>query len=74
MAKKKSAAAANRHAAAVKTAAKLTGLTQAEVNAIDKKCEKDGKRPLSFMAVMLDKTIKHVPKLQAHVAKLATKK
>jgi hypothetical protein len=73
MAKKRSAKAVANEAAAVKIAAKYTGLSQADVKSVDKKLKDAGKRPLSFLASMLDKTRKHIPKLEADIARLAKK-
>lgn len=62
-----------KYTAAVKRAAKVTGLTQAQVEKIDKDAQKANKRPLSFLASMLVKAEKHVPELRKEVARLAAK-
>lgn len=70
MASKKSSA---KYKASVKRAAKVTGLTQAQVEAVDKEAAKANKRPLSFLASMLVKAEKAVPELRKDVARLAAK-
>ncbi len=57
----------------VKTAARVTGLSEADVKRIDKDAAKKNKRPLSFLATMLVKAEKHVPELRKEVARLAAK-
>ena len=67
---KKSAA---QKAAEVKRAAAKCDISVTALKKIDESCVKNGKRPLSFLANMLDKTEEHLPKLRAEVAKLAKK-
>jgi len=72
MAKRKTKSAAQK-AAELKTAAQVTGLSQAEVKKIDEKAKKAGKRPLTFLASMLVKAKKHIPKLEEDIKRLARK-
>ena len=70
-AKKKS----RKSAASIDTAAKLSGLSPAQVKAIDADCAKKGIKPLSFLAAMLAKMPSHMRKLETEVTKrIAMKK
>ena len=45
------------------------GLSSAQLAAIDARLKKAGKKPLSFLIKMLDKTEKHVPELRKLIEK-----
>lgn len=52
-------------------AAHITGLTQAQIKDQDEKDKKAGKKPLSLLATFLEASRRHIPKLEAEVAKRA---
>lgn len=68
MAARKSKTSARKTAVAVNAATKLTDLTPAQIKKIDAECKKKGEKPLSFLAHMLQKTIKNVPALEKEIA------
>ena len=72
MAKKKTSKASSaKKEAQIRCAAKVTGLSQADLKRLDAKDAKAGRKSTSFLACMLDKTEKHLPKLRAEVARRA---
>ena len=67
--RKPSPGSAAKKAEQIKTAARITGLSASQIAKIDEERKGQGKKPLSFLAEMLDKSRKHVPKLETEVTK-----